>query len=135
MAQPKTRKTRASVSAFLASVPDAARRADARRLLALMRAETGERPALWGSAIVGFGSYPSASGDWPLVAFSPRRANLVVYVMPGFARYGALLRALGKHTTGKSCLYLRKLADVDEAVLRRLVSRSYADMHAKYGAA
>jgi hypothetical protein len=134
MAEPKTRKTRASVRAFLAAIEDDTRRADAKRVLALMQDATGEKPAMWGSSIVGFGSYASATGDWPIVGFSPRKANLVVYIMPGFAKYDALLAKLGRHETGKSCLYLGKLVHVNESVLRDLVVRSVAAMRAKYGA-
>ncbi len=118
MAKPKTRKTRASVSAFLAAIEGDARRADAKRVLALMQRATREKPAMWGSPIVGFG---------------PRKANLVVYIMPGFAKYDALLAKLGKHRIGKSCLYLGELAHVNESVLRDLVVRSVAAMRAKYG--
>lgn len=133
MAEPMTKKTAASVTAFIDAVENDVRRADARAVLKLMKDVTGEKAALWGPSIIGFGSYKSATGDWPIVGFSPRKANLVLYVMPGFAQYDALLKKLGKHKTGKSCLYLNKLADVDQAVLRDLVERSVAHMRSRHG--
>lgn len=133
MAELKTKKTTVSVSAFIDAVENDVRRADAKAVLKLMKDVTGEKPALWGPSIIGFGSYKSPSGDWPIVGFSPRKANLVLYIMPGFAQYDALMKKLGKHKTGKSCLYLNKLADVDQGVLRELVERSVAHMRAQYG--
>lgn len=134
MAEVKTKPTKASAAAFIDAVSDEERRADAKVVLKLMREVTGEKPVVWGESIVGFGAYRAASGDWPLVGFSPRKANLVVYLMPGFAAYEALLGRLGKHKTGKSCLYLNRLKDVDMDVLRELVRESYAAMKAKHGA-
>jgi len=127
-AEPKTKKTTASVSAFLDAVENETRRADAKAVLKMLKDVTGEKPALWGPSIIGFGSYKAASGDWPIVGFSPRKANLVLYIMPGFAQYDALLGKLGKHKVGKSCLYLNTLSDVDAGVLRELVTRSVAHM-------
>jgi hypothetical protein len=133
MAEPKTQKTQASVKAFLDAVPDERRRRDAKAVDALMREVSGEKPALWGPSIVGYGSYTlryanGSTADWPLIGFSPRKAALVLYIMPGFDGYEALMQRLGKHTTGKSCLYLKSLADVDLAVLRELVAESVAHM-------
>ena len=133
MAEPKTRKTKASVSRFLAGIEDPQRRADAKALNRIMREATGERPVMWGESIVGFGSYhyvyaSGREGDWMLSGYSPRKSNLVVYVMAGFSRYGALLERLGKHKTGKACLYLKRLSDVDLDVLRELVQRSAEHM-------
>jgi len=122
--------TSADVDAFLEAVPDANRRADANALLELMRSVTGEPPVMWGPSIVGFGSYhyryeSGRTGDAPLAGFSPRKANLVVYLVGGFEdRYPKLLEQLGPHTTGKACLYLKRLGDVDLDVLRQLVERS-----------
>jgi hypothetical protein len=96
-----------------------------------MKDVTGEKAAMWGPSIIGFGAYKSASGDWPIVGFSPRKANLVLYVMPGFAQYDGLLKKLGKHKTGKSCLYLNKLADVDMAVFERLIRTGLSNMKKK----
>ena len=126
----KTRPTGEGVATFLAGVPDRARREDARTLCALLADWTGERPVLWGTSIVGFGSYQNRyesghEGTAPLVGFSPRKANLVVYLVGGFEdRYAKLLERLGPHKTGKGCLYLKRLHDVDHNVLRQLVDRT-----------
>jgi hypothetical protein len=139
MAEPKTQATKASVKAFLDAVPDERRRRDAQAVDALMREVTGEKPVLWGASIVGYGRYTQLNArgkgvDWPIVGFSPRKAALVLYVMPGFDRYDALLKTLGKYTIGKSCLYLKKLEDVDAAVLKQLVTGSVARMRETYPA-
>lgn len=125
----KTVPTNADVRAFIDGVDNEQRRRDAYALLEIMRDETGLEPVMWGPSIIGFGSfhYQYASGhegDFPLVGFSPRKANLVVYIMAGFSRYDDLLARLGKHKTGKSCLYLNKLEQVDEAVLREMICQS-----------
>ena len=129
MAGPKTRPTDADVGAFLESVPDERRRDDAKAVCRLMQEITGEEPVLWGTSIVGFGSTPLryASGrelGWPLVGFSPRKAATTVYLMDGFEERGDLLARLGPHSVGKSCLYLKRLSDVDLDVLRELVAES-----------
>ena len=131
MAELKTRPQGGAddVKAFLAVIPDPKRRADAETVLTLMREVTGKPPQLWGGSIVGFGSYhykyaSGREGDWFLTGFSPRKQALTLYIMAGFARYEALLSKLGKHKTGKACLYVNKLADVDLAVLRELVRAS-----------
>ncbi len=125
----KTVPTNADVRAFIDSVDNEQRRRDAYALLEIMRDETGLEPVMWGPSIIGFGSYhykydSGHEGDFPLVGFSPRKANLVVYIMAGFDRYEDLLARLGKHKTGRSCLYLSKLEQVDEAVLREMISKS-----------
>lgn len=130
--EPKTQKTKASVAAFIAAVEDETRRRDAKIVDKMLREITGEKPAMWGPSIVGYGAYDTPSGAWPRTGFSPRKANLVVYIMAGFKDYEALLRKLGKHKTGKSCLYINKLADIDEAVLRALLTKSWAWMGEKY---
>ncbi|MEU5527690.1 DUF1801 domain-containing protein [Micromonospora chersina] len=128
--QPVTVPTDASVDDFLAAVPDDRRRADAARLCALLREVTGEPPVMWGPSIVGFGSYrytygSGRTGDWPLVGFSPRKQQLVVYLVGGYEeRYPSVLARLGPHKTGKGCLYLKRLDDVDESALRELVDRT-----------
>ncbi|MER7331133.1 MULTISPECIES: DUF1801 domain-containing protein [unclassified Micromonospora] len=128
--QPATVPTDASVDEFLAAVPDDRRRADAGRLCAILREVTGEPPVMWGPSIVGFGSYhyvygSGHSGDWPLVGFSPRKQQLVVYLVGGFEeRYPSVLARLGPHKTGKGCLYLNRLDDIDESALRELVDRT-----------
>ena len=129
MAELKTRPGDASLESFVASIADESRRQDSRALLELMSEVTGESPRMWGENIVGFGSYhyryeSGREGDWFLAGFSPRKQNLTVYLMSGFDGYGQLLARLGKHKTGKACLYLKRLDDVDRDVLRELVRRS-----------
>jgi hypothetical protein len=135
VAEPKTQRTGASVEEFLDSVEHQGRRTDSFALLELMRDVTGEEPAMWGLSIVGFGSYryKYASGreaEWMLVGFAPRKRNLTLYIMDGFEGYEALLEKLGKYRTGKSCLYINKLADVDLTTLRELVRRSVSHVRA-----
>ncbi len=106
-------------------------------MLALMKRVTGEEPVMWGDSIVGFGSYhyryaSGREGDWPLAGFSPRKRALTVYIMSGFAKHDQLLSRLGKHATGKSCLYINRLEDVDMEVLRELVECSVAEVSARY---
>ena len=132
----KTTPTESSVAAFLAGVKDPARRRDCDRVVAMMRKATGAQPKMWGPSIVGFGTYrykyaSGREGDWMLTGFSPRKSDLTLYIMAGFDGYGDLMKRLGKHKTGKSCLYIRKLDDVDMAVLTELVERSVAHMSAR----
>lgn len=134
MAENKTRPTDDSVTDFLNSVENPTRREDGFTLLAMMEELTGETAVLWGS-IVGFGSYhykyeSGREGDMPLVAFSPRKQSMTVYILPGFDKYDEMLAQLGKHKIGKACLYINKLADVDETVLRGLIKQSYDHMKA-----
>ncbi|MDX2235979.1 MAG: DUF1801 domain-containing protein [Hyphomonadaceae bacterium] len=138
MAEAKTQKSDASVSAFLNKIEDPQKRADAKAVAKLMGDITGLAPSLWGGTIVGYGSYryeyaSGRAGDWPLVAFSPRKQNIVLYIMPGFAEYEEMLSRLGKHKTGKSCLYINKLSDVDTTVLGEIVYRSVEHMQEKHG--
>lgn len=133
MAELKTKKTDASVEAFLDGVADPRRREDARVVLGLMKRITGEEPKMWGPSIVGFGSYTytyasGQTGDWPIAGFSPRKQALTLYLMPGFEKDADLMKRLGKHKTGKSCLYLNRLADVDAGVLEELVRLSVERM-------
>ncbi len=137
MADLKTRPHEGSVSAFLDSVADERKRADSYAVLALMQEVTGEEPRMWGPGIVGFGAYryryeSGREGEWPLTGFSPRKQNLTLYIMPGFDRYEALMERLGRYRTGKSCLYLKRLEDVDVGVLRELVDRPVSHMKSKY---
>ena len=130
--EPKTRPTSASVPAFLARQPEA-RRADCEAVCAMMQAATGEPPVMWGEAIVGFGrhAYTNTSRksfEWPLVAFSPRKHDLTLYIMPGFDAFAGLIAKLGRHKTGKSCLYIKQLADVDAGVLRGIIDGSVRAM-------
>ena len=138
MADLKTKPTEVEVEDFLATVAEK-HREDCARLVALMRRATGEEPRMWGPSIVGFGSYhyryeSGREGDWFLAGFSPRKKDLTVYVMAGFEGYDELMGRLGRHKTGKSCLYLRSLADVDLAVLEELVRESTALVKRRYGA-
>jgi hypothetical protein len=133
MAELKTKQTEASVSAFLDAVENEQRRADCRTVLNLMRAVTGEEPKMWGPSMVGFGSYhykyaSGREGDWFVTGFSPRKQDLTLYIMAGFDRYDELMAKLGRYKTGKSCLYLKRLSDVDLGVLRELVTASVEAM-------
>ena len=129
MAENKTKPTKVSVASYIAALPGESKRADAKALVKLMQAATGEKPAMWGPSIIGFGSvhyvYESGrEGDMPLLGFSPRKPALVLY---GVARSAqSLLPRLGKHTTGKGCLYIKKLADVDLKVLEKMISIAVA---------
>jgi hypothetical protein len=136
MADNKTQPTKLSVAAFIDALTDLTRKADARVLVNLMQGATGEKPAMWGPSIIGFGSrhykYDSGrEGDMPVVGFSPRKAATVLYSMTGFSGSEALLAKLGKHTTGKGCLYIKKLADVDQKVLEEMVVKSVAAIRAR----
>lgn len=125
-----TQPTSVGVDVFLASVPDEQRRADAEQLCTTMRAITGEEPTMWGPSIIGFGRYhyryaSGHEGDAPLASFSPRKQHLVLYLVGEFeTRYSATMQRLGPHRTGKGCLYLKRLSDVDDAALRELIDRS-----------
>ena len=124
------RRTDGSVAGFLAAVPDEQRREDARRLCALMQEITSEPPAVWGTSIVGFGTYhyryaSGHEGDAPLASFSPRRQHLVIYLIGEFeSRHQSVLARLGPHQAGKGCLYIKRLDDVDHGALRELIDRS-----------
>jgi hypothetical protein len=131
MADPKTKPTKISVTAFIAAVANETRRADAKTLLAMMRDVTGEKPVMWGPTIIGFGvrKYRRADGKEHAickVGFSPRAANLVLYIAALDKANGPLLKRLGKYKTGTSCLYINKLADVDLNVLRQMIERTLA---------
>lgn len=137
MAENKTQPTDADVTAFLDAVEHPTRRADGLALDALFREITGWTPRLWGPSIIGYGSYhytykSGREGDFLATGFSPRKANLSIYVMPGYADYGDILARLGKHKMGKSCLYVTKLADIDMDVLAELIRAGLTDLRAKY---
>jgi hypothetical protein len=132
-AEPKTKPTTESVAAFLTAIEDKRKRADAKAIDKLLREASGEKPVLWGANIIGYGQYQSKTGPWPIIGFSPRKANLVVYMMDGYDGQAGLLAKLGKHKLGKSCLYLTKLADIDMDVLSQMAKASVAAMRAKYG--
>lgn len=137
MAENKTKQTEASVADFLAAVEPAQRRDDARAVCAMMERISGEPPAMWGPTIVGFGRYhyrydSGHEGDMARIGFSPRRAALTLYIAGGFPRHADLMARLGKYSTGKSCLYLKRLSDVDREVLEALIEESLAYMEATY---
>jgi hypothetical protein len=125
----KTTKNDASVDAFLESIEDPKKREDARRVMALMEEITGEKPKMWGTSIVGFGErhykYESGrEGDMPMTGFSPRKANLTLYIVGGFVQHEALLQQLGKHKLGKGCLYIKRLSDVNMKTLDQIIRAS-----------
>ena len=131
MAEPKTAPTRAGVKKFVDGIENEARRRDARAVLQLMKDVTGETPRMWGDKIVGFGKYryryaSGREGEWFLTGFSPTKTGLTLYIMGGFTGRKGLLGKLGKHRTGKGCLYLNRLEQVDAGVLRKLVKESVA---------
>jgi hypothetical protein len=133
MAELKTKKTEASVDAFLNTIKDEDIRRDCFEIVKIMKQVTRSDPKMWGSSIIGFGSrrLKYASGrelDWMLTGFSPRKGNITLYIMGGFEKQAALLKKLGKHSTGKGCLYIKKLRDVDTKVLKELVSASVQTM-------
>ncbi len=133
MAEPKTKETTESVSAFLDKVADERRRNDCYAVAEIMRAVTKEEPKMWGPSIVGFGRYhykgaSGREGEWPIIGFSPRKDNLTLYIMGGFDSWPELMKRLGKCKTGKSCLYVKKLEDIDVGVLRKLVTQSVKQM-------
>jgi hypothetical protein len=130
MPENKTQPTKVPFETFLKSVTPEVRREDARVLNAMMERVTGKKPVMWGPSIVGYGSYhyrspAGTTGDWPAAGFSPRKASLTVYLMDGCDNYAKDLAKLGKHTSSVSCLYIRKLADIDMKVLEKLVRMSY----------
>ena len=133
MAELKTKKTKASVAAFLKKIPDKQRRADCETVLDLMKQATGEEPKMWGTSIVGFGTYKyryesGREGEWPIIGFSPRKTDLTLYITPGLDKFESLMEQLGKYKSGKSCLYIKKLDDVELPVLKKLISKSVEKM-------
>jgi hypothetical protein len=137
MAENKTKPTKLSVAAFIEALTDRTRRADANALVKLMQSATAEKPKMWGPSIIGFGSYhykhdSGREGDMPLIGFSPRKTASVLYNVGGFSGSEALRSKLGKHTTGKGCLYIKKLAEIDQQVLETLVLKSVGAMRARY---
>lgn len=131
-AEPKTRPTDVPVADFLAAVENPRRRADAEVVQALFTEVTGLEPVMWGPSIVGYGSYRASTGDWPIIGFSPRKAQLVLYIMRGFDGGEDLVVRLGKVKTSGGCLYVSKLDDVDQTVLRELATRSVAWMREQH---
>lgn len=138
MAELKTKKTKASVSEFLSGFP-VEKQKDCNELLRIFKRATGMKPTMWGTAIIGFGTYhykserSSQEGDWMRTGFSPRKANISIYIIPGFRNYATQLKKLGKYKTSVSCLYINKLSDIDTKVLELIIKLSMKDMKKKYG--
>jgi hypothetical protein len=136
MAENKTKPTEVSVAAFINAIAYSTRRADAKALVKLMQNAAGERPKMWGPSIIGFGNYhyrydSGRQGDAPLIGFSSRKAASVLYGLIGSSDSRALLPKLGKHTTGKGCLYIKKLSDVDQQVLEAMAAKSLAALRVR----
>ncbi len=137
MAKLKTQPTTQRVSDFLKTLEDKKMRSECRVIAKMMRDATGKRAKMWGTSIVGFGTYDykyasGREGSWPIVGFSPRSKNLTVYIMPGFSAFKNLMGQLGKYKTGKSCLYIKSLDDVDQKKLKALIDGSVKIMKNKY---
>ena len=137
MAENKTRPNKASVVAFLNAIDDKRKKADAKKVATMMREATGCRAKMWGTSIVGFGEYhykyaSGREGDFFLTGFSPRKQALTIYIISGFSISPELMEKLGKYKTGKSCLYVKKLDDIDRSVLAKLIEESVAYMREKY---
>ena len=133
----KTKENKASVGEFLQSIADKQKRADCKAIAGMMREATGKRARMWGKSIVGFDRYnykyaSGRSGTFMMTGFSPRAQNIAIYIMPGFSDYASLLKKLGKHKTGKSCLYIKRLDDVNQALLQRSIGDSVKEMQRRY---
>jgi len=133
MAELKTKPNDLNVGAFLRTIADEKKRQDCLTILELMRQVTKSEPKMWGGSIIGFGRYrykyaSGRTGDWFLTGFSPRKQNITLYIMSGFAQYDALLNELGRFKTGKACLYIKRLDDIDLRTLRALVKQSVEHM-------
>lgn len=134
MSELKTRKNNSSVLDFINSIDDDTKKADCIALLRIFEECTSEQPAMWGKSIVGFGSYhykserSSQEGDWMMTGFSPRKQNLTIYIMPGFDKYKRELSKLGKHKTSVSCLYIKKLSDINIDILKEVIADSFVTM-------
>ena len=133
MAELKTKPTEQDPKEFLMTIADEKKRQDSFKILEFLQQVTGFEPRMWGSSIIGYGSYhykyaDGQEGDWPLTGLSPRKQNLTIYITSGFDQYEELLKRLGKHSTGKSCLYIKKLEDIDLDLLAELVKQSVDHM-------
>ncbi len=138
MAELKTKKNDANVKEFIDAIDDEIKRDDCRKILEMMRKAIKCEPRMWGASLVGFGEYhykydSGREGDWFRTGFSPRKQNITIYIMNGCDRYEELLSKLGKHSTGKSCLYIKRLSDVDTKVLNELIIESVRYFEKKYG--
>ena len=137
VAENKTRPGKASVTDFVNGIEDRQRKSDVRKVASMMRKATGARAKMWGPSIIGFGSYhykydSGREGDFLITGLSPRKQALTVYIMPGFSRFEPLMKKLGKYKTGKSCLYIKRLSDVDEMILNKLIVESVKHMRKHY---
>ena len=137
MTELKTRENKASVATFLGNIEDKQKRADCKAIAKMMRDATGKRAKMWGASIVGYDKYDyryesGRSGTFMQTGFSPRARNITVYIMPGFDRFGPLMKKLGKYKTGKSCLYINRLDDVDQKILAQLIRESVREMRRRY---
>ena len=137
-AELKTKKNERSVEDFLNEIADESIREDAKKISEMMEKASKQKPKMWGASIVGFGEYPykyasGREGDWMRIGFSPRKQNLTIYIIDGFEKYDELMAKLGKYKTGKSCLYIKRLADVDEKILKELIAESVKHFNDKYG--
>jgi hypothetical protein len=137
MAELKTQKNKGSVTKFVSLVENEQRREDSKVLLKIFKEVTGKKPVMWGNSIIGYGEYhykykSGQEGDWPRTGFSPRKAYLAIYIMAGFKKYQKLLDKLGKHKHSVSCLYIKKLSDVDVVVLKKLIRDGLKDMKKMY---
>lgn len=137
MAENKTKPTAQSPTAFINSIEDKQKRADVKKVAAMMRKATGAKATMWGSSMVGYGQYhykyaSGREGDYMLTGFAPRKQALTIYIMPGFDKFESLMQKLGKYKTGRSCLYVKRLADIDEKILERLIVDSVKTMRKNY---
>ena len=137
MAELKTKENDQDVMAFIESLENQSRKNDCLTLLPIMEEITGEKAKMWGGSIIGFGNYhykykSGREGDWMVTGFSPRKANFTIYIMPGFSKYQKILDKLGKHKTSVSCLYVKKLEDIDLKLLKKLIDESVKDMKKLY---
>jgi len=138
MAELKTKPSERSLESFLRGVEDAERREDCHTILKLMKKITRQEPKVWGDSIVGFGTYhykyeSGREGDWFVTGFSPRKQNLTIYIMPGLDAHKDALKKLGKHKAGRGCLYIKRLADIDQSVLSEMIKTSVAKMKSSAG--
>jgi hypothetical protein len=136
-AELKTRKNTKSVAAFLDAIADEQKRQDAKKVLTLMEDITKQKPMMWGSSMVGFDSYhykydSGREGDLFMVGFSPRKQNLTIYIMPGYKNFGPIMKKLGPHSLGKSCLYIKRLSDIHLPTLKKIITMGYKDMKETY---
>lgn len=137
-AELKTKKNSASVKAFLDGIDDEVKRKDCKAIAKMMRAATGKNAKMWGTSIVGYDEYhykyaTGREGDFMRIGFAPRKQSITLYIMDGFDKYDQLMAKLGKHKTGKSCLYIKRLSDIDTAVLEKLIAGSLKHFEKKYG--